>query len=198
MKNTLTEARHDLANTTLEHLESLNEKLSTQVSAIPVVGEARKEGRDEDDESVTSDPTEMFHVDAGVQTSDVDSQASTPSTGSRNSQNAALNGHMDRLASLRGHLSELSENSTDESTAESEALSNISDVERYLDGLTYQTPYYSTSGSGIGVGATPGQQDDEIASVKTEIRSFKGVLLSARNFPGRARGGGGNRVGVSS
>lgn len=44
------------------------------------------------------------------------------------------------------------------------------------------------------VGANAGDvNDDEIARVKAEIRGVKGVLLSARNFPG---GVGRGRVGA--
>lgn len=41
--------------------------------------------------------------------------------------------------------------------------------------------YVNGYGAGPKIGET---NDDEIAKVKAEIRGVKGVLLSARNFPG--------------
>ncbi len=73
----------------------------------------------------------------------------------------------------------------------------------YLNGLHYSSSYYSSagiyggpiSGAGLGgVGATPAGVEDMVAKVKAEIRGVKGVLLSARNFPG----GGGRLVGKAA
>ncbi|KAI9871145.1 MAG: hypothetical protein M1830_003264, partial [Pleopsidium flavum] len=74
-------------------------------------------------------------------------------------------------------------------------------LQTYLDGLAYSSPSYVNSsayGTYSGVGGSTGNTivgDDGIAQMKAEIRAVKGVLLSARNFPGSA-GRGGVRIRV--
>jgi len=64
MLESLTSARHELADTTLQNLEKLNSKLESNVSHVPYLSSSavlkRKAGENygEDDvESVDSDPT---------------------------------------------------------------------------------------------------------------------------------------------
>jgi hypothetical protein len=61
-------------------------------------------------------------------------------------------------------------------------------LREYLDGLAYVTPTYGFGGVGSYAG-TAGEKDDEISRVKAGIRGVKGVLLSARSFPGGVRAG---------
>jgi len=82
----------------------------------------------------------------------------------------------------------------------------VADLQTYLDGLAYASSSYANSsaggvygmygsGSGGAGSGAGGVEEDAIARVKAEIRGGKGVLLSARNFPGRAGGSGVGRVG---
>ncbi|KIX97270.1 uncharacterized protein Z520_06722 [Fonsecaea multimorphosa CBS 102226] len=76
MLETLTEARHDLADTARTDLETLNKKLESTVSHIPYIPSSavlqqQQKAQDggDDVESVDSDPTELFHRDVATQTS---------------------------------------------------------------------------------------------------------------------------------
>ena len=75
MLATLTDARLDLAGTTEENLKKLNEKLEQNVTRLPPSLLASKStapsisDAEDDVESITSDPTELFHRDIGTQTS---------------------------------------------------------------------------------------------------------------------------------
>lgn len=56
-----------------------------------------------------------------------------------------------------------------------------------LDGMAYVAPsYYGFKYSGEASGRR--EEEDEIARCKAGIRGVKGVLLSARSFPGGLRG----------
>jgi hypothetical protein len=55
----------------------------------------------------------------------------------------------------------------------------------YLEDLVYVVPHrYGRPGF---EGLTDSGDDDEISRVKASIRGVKGVLLSARSFPGMGR-----------
>lgn len=60
-------------------------------------------------------------------------------------------------------------------------------LREYLDGMAFVPPSYN-----FGYGGTNGvgkkEEEDEISRVKLGIRGVKGVLLSARSFPGGVRG----------
>jgi hypothetical protein len=60
-----------------------------------------------------------------------------------------------------------------------------------LDSLAYVAPNYGFTGvAGYTTGNVANKEkDDEILMVKAEIKSMKGVLLSARSFPGGVRAG---------
>ncbi|KAJ6108362.1 peroxin Pex14/17-Penicillium chrysogenum [Penicillium sp. IBT 18751x] len=206
---TLTSARHDLAVTAQENLTKLNEKLEASVSVIPAQLSARKSASNEEDEStedgdsVTSDPTELFHRDMGTQTTpDI-----TPSPvlgakdekGSLDAPVEAVNNHISRLASIQSQLNEITEFEKDASNIDDMARSSLSDLHHYLDGLIYAAPTYTSSTPNYGlytgnVGSDSSStgvrkaEDDAIASFKADIRGVKGALLSARNFPA-SRGG---------
>ena len=86
----------------------------------------------------------------------------------------------------------------DEGTAVGGVNTAISDLRTYLLDLSLQR-VGTGSGTGIGsshkTGKSAGKEldkdkasVDEVAQFRTEIRAFKGVLLSARNFPGGVRG----------
>ncbi|THZ90502.1 hypothetical protein D6C88_04042, partial [Aureobasidium pullulans] len=73
MADNLNDARHDLFEHTTDHVTEFNDKLSKLVSTVPSsaksLPQTPAEFADFDNESITSDPTELFHRDVGTQTS---------------------------------------------------------------------------------------------------------------------------------
>ncbi|KAL4803540.1 peroxisomal membrane anchor protein conserved region-domain-containing protein [Aspergillus unguis] len=214
MLATLTDARVDLAQTTEENLKRLNEKLEQNVSQIPpsllnskpaAASASVSDAGEDDTDSITSDPTELFHRDIGTQTSepiqptpsttDAEPSAPTPDT--------IVSTHKSRLESIGSHLRDLEDAQSQSTTLHDTTRSRIADLQRYLDGLLYSKnsyPYAATTG--YGVYSTPGidsgsaaatgvgkAEEEAISNFRAEIRGVKGALLSARNFPsGRGRG----------
>jgi hypothetical protein len=184
MLQSLTTSRLSLAETSKTNLSKLITKLEEQVSEIPPTHQHHRQG--EEEESEDEDPSEMFHRDIGVQTSTPTSRTSSPSP----TPHSVLEDQTSRLQSLKRNLSTLIEDSTSEGNDVSELESVIGVLREYLDGLAYATPTYGFGGVGS-YGGTTGEKDDEISRVKAGIRGVKGVLLSAKSFPGGVRAGGG-------
>jgi hypothetical protein len=208
----LTSARHELATTAEDNLQKLNEKLEKTVSVIPPQLTARKAKANSDEEeeandtdSITSDPTELFHRDVATQTSpeptpapittnpinSADSAIATPTT--------AVNNHVSRIQSITSQLRGIIDSENDASSLDGKMRTGLSDLHHYCDGLIYSSPAYST-GSTYGVWNathTSGSdnnsglrkaEEDAISGFRADIRGVKGALLSARNFPA-SRGG---------
>lgn len=174
MVESLTSARLDLASTTSTNLQKLLAKLESMVSVVP---EKRIEQTDEDSDD---DPTELFHRDIGIQTSPPRSRSSSPPPNSTTAQES-------RLSVLQTHLSELRDDSTSEGQHSSDLENTMGILREYLDGMAYVAPSYNFGYGGSGGGGKK-EEDDEIGRVKQGIRGVKGVLLSARSFPGGVRG----------
>lgn len=206
MLKTLTEARHEFAETTLNNLTTLNEKLEQNVSKIPAnipkPKSEEEEEYDEETESITSDPTELFHRDVATQTSSdllSDNPPSSEKTNAASESSAmkAIDTHTERLSTLTSHLKEFVSDHTSSRQVDDSTRDKISDLQSYLDGLTYSatTSYigsnamyniYGSSGGDMSrnkSGSTDRKEQDAVATFKAEIRGVKGALLSARNFP---------------
>ena len=199
----LTSARHDFAQSTKANLRTLNEKLEQNVSTIPpeLSSNASKETGDNADEgdadSITSDPTELFHRDVATQTSAQDVAPKEKSTDDAEtpSPTAAVDSHQKRLETITSHLREFANAENDSTACDDTVRSSLRDVHYYLDGLIYSNPSYGpVSGYGSwnssGISDSNGKstgvekaEEDAIASFKSEIRGVKGALLSAKNFP---------------
>ncbi|KAJ6096453.1 hypothetical protein N7486_007199 [Penicillium sp. IBT 16267x] len=213
MLASLTSARQELAETAQENLQKLNEKLEKTVSVIPPHLKARKDNADdeedtEESDSVTSDPTELFHRDMGTQTTpEVSSSASLGSATEEGEEkpadaaSIAVSNHMSRLESIQSQLKEVDGLEKESNTLDDDLRSKMSDLRHYLDGLIYSAPSYTAAGGSYGLfsgnsssgtdGSASGvrkAEDEAIASFKADIRGVKGALLSARNFPA-SRGG---------
>ncbi|KAI9759997.1 MAG: hypothetical protein M4579_001934 [Chaenotheca gracillima] len=213
MVESLTMARHSLANTTISNLSELNTKLENTVSEIPQSALPPRFHGDVDTESnapstVDSDPTELFHVDIGTQTSpDLSRRGSASSTPPRGNappnKDEQLASQEKRLKGISAHLADILEDNYDVGFADDATMSSMADLRGYLEGLAYSSPYYAATGGygGIigggnngggadsntgrpGSSSARGKDEDVIAQMKKEIRGVKGVLLSARNFPG--------------
>ncbi|KAF7866917.1 hypothetical protein EAF04_005758 [Stromatinia cepivora] len=198
MLNTLTESRRSLSSATLNNLQKLIHKLENSVSEIPPTYHYRRSFQsdylDSDASSVTSDPTELFHRDIGVQTSLPSSPMQTPSSPSlishANTATTTTAIQASRLTNLQSTLSSLLEDSTYESSTNEELETRMTMLKEYLQGLVFPTPFNYRSGSyldGRDRNGNDKEGEDEFAKVKREIRGVKGVLLSARSFPGGVR-----------
>ncbi|RAK85880.1 peroxisomal membrane anchor protein [Aspergillus costaricaensis CBS 115574] len=212
MLSNLTSARQELASTATSNLQKLNEKLEQNVSVIPEslknkTANTENDSSSTDTESITSDPTELFHRDVATQTATSDFAATynnNNKTGtdkdSPEDPTAAVTDHLKRLESIRSQLRECSDTEKESSTLDSGMRTRLNELHHYLDGLIYSKPgfnplsgygMYSTPGMDSGSGAATGVgkgEEDAIANFRAEIRGVKGALLSARNFPA-GRGG---------
>ncbi|OJD26841.1 hypothetical protein ACJ73_01762 [Blastomyces percursus] len=206
----LSRARHELAETARRNLCTLNENLEKTVSSIPTVAQSssqqNQQSVDDDAASNASDPTELFHRDIATQTSpDLLTSATPPVMDGLSSPEKTVDAHVDRLQSISSRLTDyLSEEDTS-GIIHGGTEKSLGELKNYLDGLIYSNPssylgsnlygiYNDTSGSMRSDGTFGGasKEEDAIAAFKAEIRSVKGTLLSARNFPA----GGGARSAV--
>jgi hypothetical protein len=196
MLESLTSAREELASTALQDLEKLNAKLETTVSHVPYIAssQAQKEGeyRDEDEESVDSDPTELFHRDIGIQTSPPRSRSPSISSDLK-SKDPAIQ-HVSTLSSLLSNLKSLNPPEESDPFPTTDKLKDtVSSFQTYLNtlqfsGSTFRTDYnsiYTSTSVSDNKKVKNPNDTDEAAKLKAEIRAMKGVFLSSRNFPGR-------------
>lgn len=178
MVESLSAARHSLFETTNSNLRTLAEKLDQIVSLVPGTAAPGKVlSQETDDSSTVSDPAEFFHRSAATQTtprlsrslSSISSQAPGPMPPTRD--------QLLRLQTLHAHLSDLLTSNDAQMDSSQQVKGHVNDLQNYLDSLAY--------GSLMTPNGLPGDswKEDEISKVKAEIRSVKGVLLSARNFP---------------
>lgn len=207
----LTEARHSFAEHTLTNIERLNSKLEKTVWEIPPScrknggGDRKDERRGEQGElgesdalsSADSDPTELFHVDAGTQTTpDLFQRPSRASEDidtpiHEGASRKGISSQQFMLNMLQSKLTELE--SVTESAEDADVVEGLQELTVYLVNLAHKSPYYGGSGytyagmvgryGGAAGGRGTANSDDAIAKVKSEIRSIKGALLSARSFP---------------
>lgn len=213
MLSNLTNARHELAQTTQEKLRNLNAKLEQNVSIIPPhlsihpTGYPASDDEEEEDgddaTSFTSDPTELWHRDVATQTSldclsspSVENLADTiTASAAKPDPTEKVTSHVERLGSINSRLREYMDSEKQSISLEDGVCNRLTDLHTYLDGLIYGGSYYSAA-TGYGVFSTPGlesissasvgvrkDEEDAISNFRSEIRGFKGALLSARNFP---------------
>ncbi|KAK3683188.1 hypothetical protein LTR37_020473 [Vermiconidia calcicola] len=195
MSDSLAEARHDFAMHSQSKIDEMNEKLSGLVSKVPDTKKDRSIAGDsemEEDtaESITSDPTELYHRDMGTQTSPPPSRSTSiaglPDTA--NNKKEAASSHEDSVLSiLNSHLNDFLANSEKLETPNKDRQDAMNKLRHYLDTIMYASPHISAWSNGEG-GKDGGKGDgkDAVEELKMEIRGVKGVLLSAKRFPGVA------------
>lgn len=186
MVASLTESRHELAETSKNKLNEFITRLEGVVSEIPTGNAPITPAAGEDGEESDEDPTELFHRDIGVQTSPPISRSSSPAP----EKDSIVGTQTSRLTELKESLQGLVDDSMSEGHDVTELEGTIGVLREYLDGMAYAPPTYNYSGYGSN---NTKEQDDEISRVKASIRGVKGVLLSARSFPGGVRAGVGVR-----
>ncbi|KAK5747530.1 hypothetical protein LTR17_000172 [Elasticomyces elasticus] len=214
MSNSLTSARQEFAAHNQEKLDEFNDRLSKIVSKLPSpptatsnADQARVEREDEEVESEAEDPTELYHRDTGTQTSLPPSpvpQAADPflpanltvTNPPKKSPTEYQSGGLDLLST---HLTSLATSTTSHTTTLASAKSEIDQLRHVCDALQYGGDKgYSFYDAEVGEwsGKAGDQRVDgvgekwaKVEGVKKEIRGVKGVLLSARRFPGVGVGG---------
>jgi uncharacterized phage infection (PIP) family protein YhgE len=193
MHEELGNSRHDFFSHTSEKLGSLSEKLSKLVSSVPAAksGATEKAGYADNasETSVDSDPTELFHRDIGVQTSPPQSRRhSLSNADSKETTTDALSKQTSRLASLSSQIRQLETSRNAIGGNEKEINDQLDSFSTYLNELMYSSPYYSYKNyTPSWSSSTAPATNDEFDKFRQEVRSMKGLMLSARNFP---RGGG--------
>jgi hypothetical protein len=221
MLDSLTSARHEFAETTLQNLEKLNSKLESTVSHVPymsssaVLKRKAEEHHDEEDlESIDSDPTELFHRDIATQTSLLQSRKSSLSSSTslnhvhRDANPTSI--QSTRLSTIHTSLTSLLASTIPSSVSPNatESLkSTVKDLQTYLDNLQFSTnslnasnydhifPGFETQKTSAKKNKTG--EDDGAEKFKAEIRAVKGALLSSRTFPaGRKPVGTGSGMGM--
>lgn len=200
MAESLTSARLTFMQHTSEQIDELNSRLEKTVSKLPptVTSHTSQQQHDGDEppSPTDSDPSELFHRDIGTQTSPVLSRPSTPTSSTAAAEPTSLSIlHESRIRSLKEHVAAL-RTSSDAHTDGSllDLKTTVNELSQYLTDTSYNSPYYGigyangmdgSSGSFVAGGADAAAKDnrDAVDALKAEIRSVKGVLLSARNFP---------------
>ncbi|KAI5241386.1 hypothetical protein E4T43_05489 [Aureobasidium subglaciale] len=195
MADNLNDARHDLFEHTSDYVNDFNDRLSEVVSTVPSPAKSflpnTAEFADFDMDSVTSDPTELFHRDVGTQTS--------PSLSRRTSLSSDTDvvkpdtvpvKQATRLEIIRSHLAELLEGTESNGASNQTLQESVGETRQYLDGLYYTPPSYSWNADNtLNTNGAKDKQPDAAVALKAEIRGVKGVLLSAKRFPSVGRVG---------
>lgn len=171
MLSILTEARHDLANTAIQDLTKLNDKLMTTVSHVPYIPSLKSTTHtnshnldDDDNHSEASDPTEFFHRDIATQTTPALSRSSS-STSLKNTQpdtktsSATLSHQLSTLSTLHTHLDDLLTTTLEDTSKDpyappsstSRLLESVTQLQSVLDKLEHSSnPFRSSADSFIG------------------------------------------------
>ncbi|CZT18147.1 uncharacterized protein RCC_03987 [Ramularia collo-cygni] len=181
MVQSLSASRHELLTHSTSKVDEFNEKLSKIVSQIPVPPPKEGEAKEaEDDSSVDSDPTELYHRDMGTQTSDLPTNPAPPQKSPADRETSILN-------IIESHFAELSDSSDRVAEANKDRQLTINKFRHLLDGMVYNMdglPTWEAGSDGAMMMKAPGQgKGDMVEELKKEIRGVKGVLLSARRFP---------------
>ncbi|KAK0275592.1 hypothetical protein LTR35_010862 [Friedmanniomyces endolithicus] len=213
MTETLTASRHDFAAHSQGKLDDFNERLTKLVSKIPSTDVATPAPDVEINEtdSVVSDPTELYHRDMGTQTSPLPSRRPSdpflPPTSEPSARDKDPTTHQSTtLATISTHMNDLLTSlSTNQGAANKDRTAEVDKLRHSLDNMLYGGSHavYDSGGGGWGQGGDSwkyGKKEEEgggnkaMEELKKEIRGVKGVLLSARRFPGVV----GGRVGAGS
>ena len=204
MLESLTSARHELADRTIENLEKLNHKLEGNVSHVPYTSSSallKHKGddtyTDDDVETVDSDPTELFHRDIATQTSPHQSRTASMST------STSLGLHHDanptasqgsRLSTIHSSLTSILDGNSSKTTTET-LKTSVEELQTYLDNLQFSNNSFNTNYDYIypsfdaQKSSKNKDPDDAADKFKAEIRAVKGALLSSRTFPTSGRPG---------
>lgn len=186
MVASLTQVRHEFSTHTQSKVDEFNDRLSKIVTKVP---EPRRDGSLDVDlsevESISSDPTELYHRDMGTQTSPPPPSTSSHSIGPPpDPKRDIVAYHAKGLTIMRDHLSEITEGLEKVAETEKDTKLAVNAVRHELDTMLYASPGVMMWGQGEDtLTKSPPHKDDAVEELKREIRGVKGVLLSARRFP---------------
>jgi hypothetical protein len=192
MVASLSESRHDLYTHSQSKVDDFNARLSKLVSKVPEISKEQEGGRatDTDDlDSVTSDPTELYHRDMGTQTDVVPPSASRKTTSSPPDSSADSLVALAKLSALSNHLNSLLDSTSKNAESAQERITSVQNLRTYLDTLCYASSGISTWNTNGKTDKAGAKNEDAVDELKREIRNVKGVLLSAKRFPSYATTG---------
>ena len=175
MVDSLTSARHSFFQNASTNTSLLNEKLASTVSRIPDAAHGYDGLEESDvDDDTSSDPSRFFSRTVATQTSPHLSQSSSSLSLPEQTSPSAATTHASHLTKIHDLLSDMKDA---DSSVSDPLRDNVTALREYLDNL----PSWGRTRSTGGLAAT--KTNDGVAKVKAEIKSVKGTLLSARNFP---------------
>lgn len=177
MIESLNEARHSLFDTANANLKTLVDKLEQVVSSIPPSKNMSKSllWDDDDDGISNSEPTEWFQRSAATQTCPMLSRSTSSTAPENATSESVIQKQQLRLQMLHVSLSDVLYDHKYRLDSSSKASKqNVENLQEYLSDMAYGTTLIPAE---LPVGG------DAVSRMKAEIRSVKGVLLSARNFP---------------
>ncbi|RKF61333.1 putative peroxisomal membrane anchor [Erysiphe neolycopersici] len=190
MLSKLTDSRHEIFSSILLKLDILSQKLESQVSTIPVIvtPHISKES-DTEAEDIDDDPTELFHRDIGIQTS----PPGSPQPKNAQLAYGSLTHQTAHLCGLYTYLRDINDTLANDTQNDTRLENAIIELRKYLNTLAYPPrasnnydsiyfPRGIMAGHNIGNGVNSDM--NEVTRVKKEIKGMKGILLSARTFPG--------------
>ena len=178
MIESLSSARHSLFSTASQNIEALNEKIERLVSVVPEPrAAANHNSHISEGSSVEFNPTELFHRSVATQTISRNSRSASPVRSElASTASLRINQHT-RLQSLHTHLADLLTSTNTLGDSPGLVTNRLKETQHYLDTLSYSSVFMMNGRP------EEASKDDKVARVKAEIRGFKGLLLSARNFP---------------
>ena len=187
MSENLSEARHEFAMHSQSKIEDMNERLTKLVSKLPEPKKEKSTDADmSDGESETSDPTELYHRDIGTQTSPPPSPR--PATADLTEKKKDMLAYQSNgLEIMKSHLTEMLQRMESLEQPNKERSDSMNKLRTYLDTLMYASPGISVWSTAEDTEkAKETSKEDLVEELKKEIRGVKGVLLSAKRFPGVA------------
>lgn len=204
MSDSLTEARHEFATHSQSKVDEMNSKLEKLVTKVPPGAKTirpQDEGAtDEDADSVTSDPTVFYHRDMGTQTSPPQSRRSSSSSDevAQPKRKDPIAYQNTVLSILHSHLNEILDTGNRVETANKERQDSLNKLRHNVEGMLYGSMGGINVWNQTEVAAKKREkeQQDAVEDLKKEIRGVKGVLLSAKRFPGVTGQAPGQRVGA--
>ncbi|GAP90155.1 putative peroxin 14 17 [Rosellinia necatrix] len=192
MVDNLNGARSEYYDHVNRKLSQLVEKLEDNVSEVPYkTGKALKpqyqDRAIDDNASVDSDPTELFHRDVGTQTSPPPSVlGSAPNVDGNNNNKSGsekpIDAQLKTILAINALTRELALMHTQRAESNADLRSAIGELRDQVDKMAYPAVHDFSSYGGYIYGQGV-EVDDEFKKTKDAIRSVKGLFLSSRSFP---------------
>ena len=174
MVESLASARHSFFENASTNIDKLNENLEGTVSKIPTgMNDEEQVDRVDNGGSVSSDPARFFSRTIATQTSPRLSRSTSSASLPEKEPPSAVATHAGHLSRVHELLSDLNHEGSEISDP---VKDNVQALTEYLNNLSYLGRHGRT-------GADDEAALDGVAKVKADIKSVKGSLLSARNFP---------------